>query len=202
MLAVVGGKGGVGKTTTALGLGRALADQRRRPLVVDADVDMPDLHVVADVPADPGVPALADGASVRAAAHAPEAFPGVAVCPTTPGAPIDAALDRLSAHPDQVVVDCPGGARPDAAAPMRRAERALVVTTPDEPAVTDAVKTAAMARTLGTPVAGVVVTRAEAAPTGLADAVEAPVLATVPEARPPLSDDGVRAAYGRLAAAL
>ncbi|MFB6119589.1 MAG: MinD/ParA family protein [Halobacteriaceae archaeon] len=202
MLAVAGGKGGVGKTTTAIGLARALAGQRRRPLVVDADTDMPDLHVVADVPADPGVDALADGRGLRAATHAPEQFPGVAVCPAAPGARVDAALARLAGHADPVVVDCPGGARPDAAAPLRRADRALVVTTPDRPAVTDAVKTAAMARALGTPVAGGVVVRAADPPAGLADALDAPVLASVPDAESPLAANGVRAAYGRLAAAL
>ncbi|ESS06245.1 MAG: CobQ/CobB/MinD/ParA nucleotide binding domain protein, partial [uncultured archaeon A07HB70] len=40
MLAIAGGAGGAGKTTTALGLARALPG---RVVVADADVDMPDL---------------------------------------------------------------------------------------------------------------------------------------------------------------
>ncbi|MFB6218937.1 MAG: AAA family ATPase, partial [Halobacteriaceae archaeon] len=54
MLAVCGGKGGVGRTTTAVGLGAALAGHHRATLVVDADADMPDLHALAGTPAEPG----------------------------------------------------------------------------------------------------------------------------------------------------
>lgn len=46
MLAIAGGKGGCGKTTTALGVGAALPG---RPLVVDADWDLPNLHRLATV---------------------------------------------------------------------------------------------------------------------------------------------------------
>lgn len=60
MLAIAGGKGGCGKTTTALGVGAALPG---RPLVVDADWDLPNLHRLAAVYRDgdgtpsPDVPA-------------------------------------------------------------------------------------------------------------------------------------------------
>jgi septum site-determining protein MinD len=204
MLAIAGGKGGVGKTTTALGLGRALAARRRRPLAVDADADMPDLHVLAEVPAEPGVDAVADGTDPGRVRHPSGRWPGVSVCPATPGASVGRALDRLRTRPPAgpVLVDCPGGAGPDATAPLRRADRVLVVTTPDRTAVTDAAKTASVARALETPVAGVVVTETTDPPDGVADAVDAPVVAAVPRADRPLGASDVRAAYGRLTSAV
>ncbi len=45
-LAITGGKGGVGKSTVALNLALALAQQRARTLLVDADLGMADLNLL------------------------------------------------------------------------------------------------------------------------------------------------------------
>jgi septum site-determining protein MinD len=49
MLVIAGGKGGCGKTTTALGLAAVLAERGAPAVVADADRDMPDLHALAGV---------------------------------------------------------------------------------------------------------------------------------------------------------
>ncbi|MUV61849.1 AAA family ATPase, partial [Halobacterium sp. CBA1126] len=77
MLAVAGGKGGSGKTTTALGLAGALVERRRRPLVVECDLDAPNLHLRAGVPRDPGL----DAPDPTAASHESTAVPGADVLP-------------------------------------------------------------------------------------------------------------------------
>jgi septum site-determining protein MinD len=61
MLAVAGGKGGAGKTTTTLGLAGALARQRKTVLAADADREMPDLHAMAGVARTPGLDAVTAG---------------------------------------------------------------------------------------------------------------------------------------------
>ncbi|MFB6106839.1 MAG: MinD/ParA family protein [Halobacteriaceae archaeon] len=202
MLAVAGGKGGVGKTTTALGLAAALVARRRRPLVVDADADVPDLHAVAGVEPAAGVAALADGAPPDRVARPADRVPGADVVPARAGddSPVDRAL-RRTPRDRPVVVDCPGGGGPDAVAPLRVADRTLLVATPHPPAVRDALKTAAMARAVDAPVAAVAVARADDVPTGLADAVDASAVA-VPEATRPLRDDAARGAYDRLVSAV
>ncbi|MFC7080128.1 MinD/ParA family ATP-binding protein [Halorussus caseinilyticus] len=189
MLAVAGGKGGAGKTTTALGLAGALARQRRTVVAADADREMPDLHAMAGVARDPGLDAVAAGWPPRmVAGTADEPTPGVGVLPAASGPAVPAAsgpatggggdsarsaartgrpphatqtsLARVRGCADAVLVDCPAGAGPDAVAPLRAADAAVVVTTADPACLRDASKTAAMARELDTPVAGAVVSRA------------------------------------------
>lgn len=203
MLAIAGGKGGSGKTTTALGLARALDGPA---LVADADVDMPDLHALAGVDREPTLADL-DGRPPDAVAQARPGADGVSVLPApraTDDADPRAALARLAADATvPVLVDCPGGAGPDAAAPLRAADRTLVVAGACAPALRDAAKTAAMARALGTEVAGAVLTRTATAPRGVPEVLGCPVLGTVPEVAPPvLPRSVVRTAYARLASAV
>jgi len=202
MLAIAGGKGGVGKTTTALGLSTALD----APVVAaDADPDMPDLHALAGVDREPTLTAL-DGRHVEAAVQSHPDDPHVSLLPAPrfgdadPGA-VGRSLARLAACDRGAVVDCPAGAGPDAAAPLRAADATLLVTTLCAPALRDAAKTAAMARTLDAPPCGVVLTRTRSAPEEVVDLLDCPVVASVPAAESPtLADEGVRAAYRRLAA--
>lgn len=213
MLAVAGGKGGCGKTTTTLGLALAAGRAGRSALAVDADLDVPDLHRLAgldragggrgvDRPGggrgvDDGLPDRA-GARGRAppGSTAPEPVPGaenVAVAAATDDGP--AALARHRGVRDHVFVDCPPGGGPDAVAPMRAADRTLVVTTPAPAALRDAAKTAAMSRAVGTPIAGAVLTRTDDVDAAVESLVEAPALGGVPDADRPLRSDGARSAY-------
>lgn len=195
MLAVAGGKGGSGKTTTALGIAAALVRRRRNPLVVDCDLDAPNLHVRAGVPRDPGV----DAGVPTEIAHESPVVPGVDVLPTGGADPqaLAAALDALPTD-RPVVLDCPAGASEAAVRPLRAADACVVVGTPGRESIEDALKTAAMARAVGTPVRAVVVSRSQDTPAGLTDATSAPAV-PVPPAANPLSDADTVAAYASVA---
>jgi septum site-determining protein MinD len=192
MLAVAGGKGGCGKTTTALGLGLTAAS---KAVVVDTDRDMPNLHAMAGVEREPTATAVGQGAAPQSVDE------GLSVVPAPPASTDDAAiplvLDAVArATEGGVIVDCPGGAGPDAAAPLSAATEVLLVSTACAPALRDAAKTAAMARALGCRVAGVVLTRTRVAPRGVESLLDCPVLGTVPTVSGPiLDDDCVRSAY-------
>jgi septum site-determining protein MinD len=152
--AIAGGKGGCGKTTTVLGLALALVERGRRPVVVDADVDVPDLHIRADVDREPGLPALARGARPTQVVQPSPEFPGVGVLSTgTADTPVDVAIRRLAPLDRPVLIDCPAGASPDAAAPLRAAERTILVTLATPVSRQDTAKTARMARALAAPAA-------------------------------------------------
>lgn len=191
VVAVAGGKGGCGKTTTALGLALARARMDRSTLAVDADVDVPDLHRLAglDPPgADPD-PRPVPGA------------PGAEVLPAPPGADPGGLPDRLpdpSSTYDRVLLDCPAGAGRDAAVPLRTAARSLLVSTADPASLRDAAKTAAMSRAVGTPVAAAVVTGTDRVPDGVASVLDTRSVVAVPPADQPLDDDATIGRYRRV----
>lgn len=202
MLAVVGGKGGVGKTTVALALGAALGRAGWPAVVVDCDAEMPDCATRTGVSPTPGVDALAGETPLPRVLTRPECLDGAALVPARAGAPVGAALERLPAD-RPTVLDAPGGAGPPAATALRAADRSLVVTTPSRPAVEDAVKTATLARSLGAPPVGAVVTMAEETPPGLSEALETPVLARLgPVGDTPLEASVTRRTCGGLAGRL
>lgn len=237
MLAVTGGKGGTGKTTTTLGLARALAAVGADVRCVDADVDLPDLGALAGgprrvggtEPAEPETEAAAETetATDRESATDRETAAGDPADVTTTGTFADsvepsvrvrpAPADPASADAEEIIgrlgseersgttvlVDCPAGAGPDAAAPLRVADAALLVSEPCAPSLRDAAKSAAMARALGATVVGAVLTRARFAPEAVSSLLGCPVVACVPRARgPPLDDPRVRAAHREAAATL
>ena len=159
IVAVIGGKGGVGKTTVAYNLGAALD-----AVVVDADLGM------ADLPAPRG-PDLHDVLAGRASpVEAVREETPVALLPcgrTLAGAratePRDlvSAVEAVAAEYGAVVVDCPAGMGGDVGLALHAADACVLVTTPTDAALSDAVRARALARELDVGLVGVVLNRAD-----------------------------------------
>jgi septum site-determining protein MinD len=231
VIAVAGGKGGSGKTTTTLGLARALSRRGARVVAADADWDLPNLaRLAAETAGESGGietgdrvdegsagtderTARADAGrarTVRDAVSDPESLRSARSGPTVLAAPdaprsVDAfatlsALDGAVPDGAPVILDCPAGASPDAVAPLRAADRALIATPLRRAALRDAAKTAAIARRLDCPPVGAVVIGESSAPEPVATLLGCPVLGTIPDGgAAPLSDPAVRGGYGDLA---
>ncbi len=178
ILAVTGGKGGVGKTTLAYNIAAALD-----AVVVDADVGM------ADLPAGRG-PDLHDVLAGRAAVTETVRSGPVDLVPcgrTLAGARaadltrLADAVETIEREYGTVVVDCPAGRRADAGVPLAVADACLLVVSPKAFALADAIKCRALARELDAGLAGCAVNRVigDAPTDAIADALGAPA-AVVP----------------------
>ncbi|MFW6017928.1 MAG: DUF7125 family protein [Halapricum sp.] len=199
MLAIAGSKGGCGKTTTTLGLASAFARAETPTLAIDADRQMPDLHVTAGVDRDPTL-ASVDGTDAGTVAQEVAELPGVSVLPgPKPGESVDVqrTLEHLDDGGSQVLVDCPSGTGPDLTGPLSAADAVVVVTTDTGRSIENAATTVELADRLGVPVAGAIVTMADEAPSAVGTQLDVPVLATVPESETPLANEDAHAAYDR-----
>ncbi|MXR51213.1 P-loop NTPase [Halovenus sp. WSH3] len=198
MFAIAGGKGGSGKTTTAVGVARALARQGRDPILVDCDTDMPDLHHLLGIEAPGGIDDLASGTALERAWQFSTAAPGVRCLTAGDRSNVDTALARLADWHDPVILDCPPGVGPDAVRPLRHASRAVVVSTDQPASLADADTTARTARELGTDVVGTVLRETDS-PAEPAPHADRRVLVTVRSVDSPLEDPQIRQAWTRVA---
>lgn len=196
MLAIAGGKGGSGKTTTAIGLGSVLASRRRDPILVDADVDMPNLHIRA-VTDDRGLGAVVDGTPVDEAATESTRYPGVDILGAKPGDPLDEGLRRLVTD-RAVILDSPAGASERAVTPLRHADGVVVVTRDTPASVTDSVKTIRMANAVGTPVLAVVVSRAADVSDDVSGTLPSEPILAIPAVNDPVSHASARDVYSKI----
>ena len=218
MIAVAGGKGGSGKTTTTLGLARALSRRGAPVVAADADWDLPNLaRLAAETDADGGRKARrgvkaggSEANTVLDAVRGTDRIVSGRAAPTVLAAPDEprsvdpgATFGALAgATPDgaPVLLDSPAGASPDVAAPLRAADGALIATPLRRAALRDAAKTAAIARRLDCPPVGVVVIGETSVPDRVGTLLGCPVLGAVPDGgAAPLADPAVRSAYDDLA---
>ena len=200
MLAIAGGKGGCGKTTVALGVGEALGATPGRSLVVDTDRDMPNLHRRAGVDPAPGladVTATAEPTTVAQRATTVETV-DVLPCQNASKGAVGNAIDSLAQCDRPVVLDCPAGAGPDAARPLRVADRTVLVSAPTRQSLTDTAKTAAMARALDAPPALTVLVGSDGS-VDPSDLLSCPATVHVPSVSEPLNSARATAKYAEIA---
>jgi len=162
VVGIISGKGGVGKTTLALNLGLAMHKLGEDVIVVDADLKNPTLAVhlgtfefdttLQDV-LEKDMPLL------EALYIHPTGLKYVPAHLSLRYLNVDATKLRkaFADLPCMALVDSPPGLGKEALAVMEVSDQVIVVTTPDLPAITGALRTVDTARAMGVRVAGIVV---------------------------------------------
>ena len=195
LMCVSSGKGGVGKTTITSNLGSALSDFGCDTVVMDANLTNPSLGFHLGIPLYPKTlhDVLRDEAHISEATYVHNS--GLKVVPagisiedlrnTSPRDLGDVLLDVVG-EPDVVLIDSAAGLGQEAINAVETSDELLLVTNPDLPSVTDALKTASIAESAGTEIYGVVLNRVKNSPEELnVEEVESmighPVIKTVPE---------------------
>lgn len=194
-IAIVAGKGGVGKTTTTLNLGTALANFGKDVIIVDANLSNPNLSIHLGSPKLPATlhDSLRGKMSIRDAAYLHPC--GVRIIPSSIAFENTRNADYSNMHnvlldlvgtTDIVLMDTPPGIGKDVEAVMRSADELIVVTTPEEPAVADAIKTIRLAEEVGTKVIGFISNRSsndnfEVSVANMEALLDRPIIGVVPE---------------------
>ena len=188
---IAGGKGGVGKTTTAINVAVSLQDAGHDVVVVDADLGMANLGAMLDVDHQPSLhQVLAGKAAVSDAII--EGPGGITVVPgernleafaDADPAKLRKVVKALSTAYEIVLIDTGAGLSHETTVPLGLADGVLLVTTADEVAIGDTIKTAQLAERIDGDVVGAVLTRADddTNVSEVADKLDMEMLAVVPE---------------------
>lgn len=169
VIAVSSGKGGVGKSTTAVNLALALAAEGARVGMLDADIYGPSLPMMLGIPSGTRPQVKDEAWFVPVRAHGIEAMsigflldgdnsPVVWRGPKATGALMQLLQQTLWSDLDFLIVDMPPGTGDIALTLAQRVPvaGAVIVTTPQDIALLDAKKGVEMFRKVEIPVLGVV----------------------------------------------
>jgi len=195
LITITSGKGGVGKTTTAINLGAALNGFGKDVIILDANLTTPNigLHLGAPIVPVSLNHVLLGKAKIVDAIYEHES--GTKIIPSSLSVKELRRLDhsklkdvgkKLRKMADYVIYDSAAGLGEEAIAAMESGDELIIVTNPEIPAVTDALKTSKVIEQLGKQVKGVIVTRvrgvkSEMPIANIQDMLELPVIGVIPE---------------------
>lgn len=195
IIVIVSGKGGVGKTTTAINLGAAMNYFGKDVLIIDGNLSTPNVGIHLNSPEVP----INLNHVLRGKADAKEAVyeheSGLKVMPSSLSVKelrkvkpekISDFKKEFKGLSEYVLVDSSAGLGDEALAAMDLADEIIIITNAEMPAITDALKTIKMADEMKKPVMGVIVTRVrkdnvEMTPEAVKDMLETPILGMIPE---------------------
>jgi septum site-determining protein MinD len=195
VLAVIGGKGGVGKTSLVSNLAAALTDLGNDVIAIDANLTTPNLgfHLGYHLAPKTLHHVLKGRAKLKDAiyhhSYGFRVIPGSISNDELKGVDVGKlpeVMVNLIGKADYVLMDSAAGLGREAVASIGAANEILIITNPDIPSVTDALKTVKIAESLNKKIVGVAVNRIkgknyELERREIEDMVGYPVISEIPE---------------------
>lgn len=192
---IVSGKGGTGKTTTAINLSAALHSYGKDVLLVDSSLTTPDVGLHLGSPTAPiNFHHVLSGRAKPSQAvylHSSglKVIPGsISLRDMKKAKPenMKKAIGSLKRYADFVILDSAAGFSKETLHAITAASELIVITNPDLPSVTNALKATKIAESLGRAVTGIIVTRKrnkknEMSLKNIADMLESEIIGIVPE---------------------
>ncbi len=149
IIAVVSGKGGVGKTTTTANISTALAMMGKKVLMIDGDIGLRNLDLVLGMQNSITYDfndILNNRCTEEQAIVQDDKYPGLHLLPAPQNSSIDDIdkskfddlIDKLSPYYDFIFIDCPAGIHDGFMLMSSKATKALIIATPELISVRDA----------------------------------------------------------------
>jgi len=192
---IISGKGGVGKTTSAINLGSSMNSLGKEVIIVDANITTPNLGLQLGSPIVPITlnHVINNKAKVEEAIYEHES--GTKILPASLSlselkkinySRFPDIAKRLRKIADIVIVDAAAGLGEEAKTAIKSADEIIIITNPEMSSVTDALKTIKFSEQLKKPVLGCIITRYsgdkyEMDLETVKDMLEVPLLGVVPE---------------------
>jgi septum site-determining protein MinD len=195
IIVISSGKGGVGKTTTAINLGAAINKFGKDVVIIDANLTTPNIGIHLNSPEVPVTlnHVLLNKAELFEAVY--EHSSGLKVVPSSLSVkelkrirPEKIKEFRKDFHElgDYIIMDSAAGLGDEATAVIEIADELIFVTNPELPALTDCLKAIKIAEEMNKRVRGIIVTRVkknnfETEPSVVKEMLEMPILGMIPE---------------------
>ena len=194
IIVIISGKGGVGKTVSAINLGAAINYFNKDVLVIDGNLTTPNIGVQLG---SPEVPinlnhVLLGKAEAFEAVYEHES--GIKIIPSSlsikelkkiKSGKLKNFKKDFKKISDIVIIDSAAGLGEEASSVMELADEIILITNPEIPAITDALKTIKLANQMKKTVLGVIITKVrkddiEMKPETVKEMLKIPILGMIP----------------------
>lgn len=192
---IISGKGGAGKTTTAINLGAALNKFKEDVVILDANLTTPNVSLHFGSPVVPVTlnHVLQGKAKIEEAIY--EHNSGIKIIPSSISIKdlknikikkLRQISEKLRKFSDYILIDSAAGLGQEAKTAIKSADEVILVANPNILSVTDALKTAKLAEHYNKRIRGAIITRTTGRKTDMTlksikEMLEVPILGIVPE---------------------
>ena len=198
--AIISGKGGTGKTTSAINLGTSLNQLGEDVIIIDGNLATPNIGIHLGAPIVPITlnHVLNGQAKLEEAIYEHES--GTKIIPASLSLKEIGKINykalpdiakKLKKITDHILIDSAAGLGKEVKSIIQVSDEIIIITNPEIPAVTDALKTIKLAGEMKKPIKGIIITRYRGKKTempipNIKDMLEAEILGIIPE------DDAVK----------